>query len=105
MNKRQRLLAAIVPAVGRKCDLETREQVFRCVASAAKNAPHTVPQMVSRLAKRGNEVSAVTVNNHLSGLRRLGLCEVVGQAEQEGRGRPPAIWGLTEAGQEVAELR
>lgn len=105
MNKRQRLQSALVSSTGRKADLATREQVFRCVASAAKNAPHTVPAMVSRLGKRGNEVNAVTVNNHLRALNRLGLCEVVGSAPAEGRGRPAAIWGLTDAGQEVAALR
>ncbi len=105
MNKRQRLTAALVSKTGRNADSTVREKVFRCVANASKNAPHSVPQMVARLGKQGHEVSAVTVNNHLRALSRLGICEVVGKAPAEGRGRPAAIWGLTEAGQGVAELR
>lgn len=105
MNKSQRLTAALNSNTGRNADSNVRERVFRCVANASKSAPHSVPQMVTRLGKQGIEVTPVTVNNHLRALNRLGLCEVVGKAPAEGRGRPPAIWGLTDAGQEVAELR
>lgn len=104
MNKRQRLQSALVSQIGRKADIDTREQIFRCVASNAKNAPRTVQAMVSKLAKNGNQVSAVTVNNHLRSMRDLNLCKVVGSASQ-GRGRAGAVWGLTEKGQELALLR
>ena len=61
--------------------------------------------MVARLSKRGIEATPVSVNNHLRAMAQLGLIQIVGKAETEGRGRPAAIWGLTESGQEVAELR
>ena len=105
MNKRQRLQSALVSSVGRKADLATREQVFRCVAADGADSFATVPAMVNRLSKRGNAVNAVTVNNHLRALKAAGIVEVIGKQNAPGRGRPAAVWGLTARGEEVSALR
>lgn len=102
-TKREKLTAALNFKTGRNAASDVREQVFRAVA--AKNCPGTVPAIQSRLASKGHEVTAVTVNNHLRALAKLGICEQQGTLAPERRGRPGFVWGLTAYGQEVAELR